>query len=92
MRRAGTAVSAVEEAHHNNERPETHAWARKLLEVIDGEPMYDHCDELYQNGLKLRSPHLCWRVASRQWDARSAGVRARGISTGRARGASPCFV
>jgi hypothetical protein len=43
-------VSAAEEAARNNERPETQAWAQKLLEVIDGEPVYRHYDELYRTG------------------------------------------
>lgn len=43
-------VSAAEEAVRNNERPETQAWAKKLLEVIDGEPDYRHYDELYRTG------------------------------------------
>ena len=41
-------VSAAEEAARNNERPETKAWAKKLLEVIEGEPVYHHYDELYR--------------------------------------------
>jgi len=41
-------VSAVEEAERNNDRPETHAWAARLLEVIEGEPDYRHYDELYR--------------------------------------------
>jgi hypothetical protein len=43
-------VSAAEEAARNNERPETQAWAKNLLEVIDGEPSYRHYDELYRTG------------------------------------------
>jgi hypothetical protein len=43
-------VSAAEEAVRNDERPETQAWAKKLLEVIDGEPDYRHYDELYRTG------------------------------------------
>jgi hypothetical protein len=43
-------VSAAEEATRNNERPETQAWATKLLEVIEGEPVYSHYDELYRTG------------------------------------------
>jgi hypothetical protein len=43
-------VSAAEEAARNNERPETQAWAKKLLEVIEGEPVYRHYDELYRTG------------------------------------------
>jgi hypothetical protein len=42
------AVSAVEEAARNNERPETQAWAASLLEIIDGSPVYHHYDELYR--------------------------------------------
>jgi hypothetical protein len=41
-------VSAAEEAARNNERPETEAWAKNLLEVIEGEPVYHHYDELYR--------------------------------------------
>lgn len=43
-------VSAAEEAAHNNERPETQAWAKKFLEFIEGEPVYRHYDELYRTG------------------------------------------
>jgi len=42
------AVSAADEAARNNTRPETRAWAAKLLEVIDGEPEYHHYDEIYR--------------------------------------------
>ena len=41
-------VSAAEEAARNNERPETKAWAKNLLEVIEGDPVYHHYDELYR--------------------------------------------
>ncbi|HEX5097076.1 MAG TPA: hypothetical protein VFX21_13710 [Acidimicrobiia bacterium] len=41
-------VSAAEEAARNNDRPETREWARKLLEVIEGEPEYHHFDEIYR--------------------------------------------
>jgi hypothetical protein len=41
-------VPAAEEAARNNERPETQAWARRLLELIDGEPVYHHYDEIYR--------------------------------------------
>jgi hypothetical protein len=43
-------VPAAEEAARNNERPETQAWAKKLLEIIKGEPVYRHYDELYRTG------------------------------------------
>jgi hypothetical protein len=43
-------VSAAEEAARNNDRPETQEWARRLLEVIEGEPVYRHYDELYRTG------------------------------------------
>jgi heme-degrading monooxygenase HmoA len=43
-------VSAADEAARNNERPETQAWAARLLEVVDGEPVYRHYDELYRTG------------------------------------------
>jgi hypothetical protein len=41
-------VPAAEEAARNNERPETQEWARRLLELIDGEPVYHHYDEIYR--------------------------------------------
>ncbi|MFM2078611.1 MAG: hypothetical protein RJA49_2501 [Actinomycetota bacterium] len=41
-------VSAADEAERNNDRPETKAWAARLLSVIDGEPEYHHYDELYR--------------------------------------------
>lgn len=41
-------VSAAEEAALNNERPETQAFAARMLEVVDGEPEYHHYDELYR--------------------------------------------
>jgi hypothetical protein len=41
-------VPASDEAIRNNERPETQAWAARLLEAIDGEPEYHHYDELYR--------------------------------------------
>lgn len=43
-------VSAVEEAMRNNDRPETRAWAERLLEVVRGTPVYHHYDELYRTG------------------------------------------
>jgi len=43
-------VPAAEEAARNNERPETQLWARKLFEVIDGEPAWGNYDELYRTG------------------------------------------
>jgi len=43
-------VPAADEAMRNNERPETQAWAQKLREVIDGEPVWHHYDELYRTG------------------------------------------
>ena len=41
-------VSAADEAARNNARPETRAWAARLLEVADGEPEYHHFDEIYR--------------------------------------------
>jgi hypothetical protein len=41
-------VSAADEASRNNERPETQAWAARLLELVDGMPRYAHYDELYR--------------------------------------------
>ena len=43
-------VSALAEAERNNERPETQAWAQRLLAAVEGEPMYRHYDELYRTG------------------------------------------
>lgn len=43
-------VPAAEEAARNNERPETQAWAKRLRDVIEGEPVYTHFDELYRTG------------------------------------------
>ncbi len=43
-------VSAADEAMRNNERPETHEWARRLRELIDGEPDFRHYDEIYRTG------------------------------------------
>ena len=43
-------VSASDEAQRNNDRPETHAWAERLLKVIEGAPVYRHYDELYRTG------------------------------------------
>jgi len=43
-------VTAYEEAQRNNDRPETQEWARRLLELIDGEPTYRHYDVLYRTG------------------------------------------
>jgi hypothetical protein len=41
-------VPAADEAQRNNERPETQAWAERLLAAVDGEPAYHHYDELYR--------------------------------------------
>ena len=41
-------VPAADEAIRNNARPETKAWAARLIEVIHGEPEYQHYDELYR--------------------------------------------
>jgi hypothetical protein len=41
-------VSAADEAARNNERPETQAWAARLLETIEGAPEYHEYDELYR--------------------------------------------
>jgi hypothetical protein len=43
-------VSAAEEAMRNNDRPETQEWAQKLLDLIDGEPVYTNYDEIYRTG------------------------------------------
>ena len=44
-------VPAADEAQRNNDRPETQAWAERLLALIDGEPVYHNYDELYRTGL-----------------------------------------
>ena len=41
-------VSAAAEAERNNDRPETQAWARRLLELVNGAPDYHDYDELYR--------------------------------------------
>lgn len=43
-------VPAVEEAERNNERRETQEWSRRLHELVDGEPVYRHYDEIYRTG------------------------------------------
>ena len=43
-------ISAADEAARNNERPETQEWAQRLLQHIDGEPVYRNYDELYRTG------------------------------------------
>jgi hypothetical protein len=43
-------VPAADEAARNNERPETQAWAARLRELIEGEPVYGEYDELYRTG------------------------------------------
>ena len=40
----------ADEAVRNNDRPETQEWSRRLLAVIDGEPVYTHYDEWYRTG------------------------------------------
>ena len=39
-----------EDAQENNDRPETQAWAKRLLEIIDGEPKYEDLDVLTEFG------------------------------------------
>ena len=41
-------VSAADEALRNNERPETQAFAARMLELVDGTPEYRHYDEIYR--------------------------------------------
>ncbi len=45
-------VCAADEAHRNNERPETQAWAARLRDVVEGEPEYRNYDELYRTDLR----------------------------------------
>lgn len=35
-----------DDAQDNNERPETNEWARRLVEIIDGDPKYENLDVL----------------------------------------------
>jgi len=44
-------VSAADEAARNNDRPETQAFAARLLQVVRGEPEYHHYDELYRTDI-----------------------------------------
>jgi hypothetical protein len=44
-------VSAADEAARNNERPETQAFAARLLKVVHGAPEYHHYDELYRTDI-----------------------------------------
>jgi hypothetical protein len=44
-------VTAYEEALKNNDRPETQDWARKLLDLVEGEPEWSHFDELYRTDI-----------------------------------------
>jgi hypothetical protein len=41
-------VSAADEAARNNARPETRAFAARMLEFLDDEPEYHHFDEIYR--------------------------------------------
>src|SRR4051812_11067865 len=41
-------VSAADEAARNNERPETQAFAARMRLQVDGEPEWDHFDEIYR--------------------------------------------
>lgn len=43
-------VPAAEEAARNDDRAETQEWARRMREVIDGEPEYRNFDEWYRTG------------------------------------------
>lgn len=43
-------VPAADEAKRNNDRPETREWAKRLRELIHGEPDYRHYDEIYRTG------------------------------------------
>jgi quinol monooxygenase YgiN len=43
-------VPAADEAARNNDRPETQEWARRMRELIDGEPVYRDYDEVYRTG------------------------------------------
>ena len=41
-------VPAADEANRNNQRPETQATAARMRELVRGEPVYHHYDELYR--------------------------------------------
>jgi hypothetical protein len=44
-------VPAADEAARNNARPETQATAARMRELVTGEPVYGHYDELYRTDL-----------------------------------------
>jgi hypothetical protein len=44
-------LTPAEEAERNNQREETERWAAKLRELVDGEPLWSHYDELYRTGI-----------------------------------------
>jgi hypothetical protein len=44
-------LTAAEEAELNNQREETQEVARRLRDLVDGEPEWVHFDELYRTGL-----------------------------------------
>lgn len=44
-------LTAAEEAERNNQRERTEAWARKLRDLVEGEPEWVHYDEYYRTGL-----------------------------------------
>ncbi|HEY5664996.1 MAG TPA: hypothetical protein VIS05_13275 [Ilumatobacter sp.] len=44
-------LTAADEAELNNQRERTRQWAAKLRELVDGEPLWIHFDELYRTGI-----------------------------------------
>lgn len=44
-------VPSADEAERNNQRDATEAWASRLRDLVEGEPEWEHFDELYRTGV-----------------------------------------
>ena len=44
-------VPSADEAERNNQRAATEAWVGKLRDLVEGEPEWEHFDELYRTGV-----------------------------------------
>jgi len=44
-------LSPAEEAELNNQREETDRWVGKLRDLVEGEPEWNHYDEIYRTGI-----------------------------------------
>ena len=44
-------LTPAEEAERNNQREATERWAAKLRDLVEGEPVWTHYDELYRTGI-----------------------------------------